>query len=85
MNAINAHPYYIQQEGWYWSPCKSKTLSGAKVAASRRQMCQGAQVFIGSKGRDGLICKIAEKLPGAPICMNAKGVWRAVDPSEACS
>ena len=67
--------YYVAEANTAWKKCNAKTLRGAKIAASRRQMFQGTDVYAGID--DGLgIVVVAQKIHRDALDMNATGAWR---------
>lgn len=55
--------YYVREEHKPWEPVQSKTLRGAKIAATKRAAYKGTKVSIAMKVADDFVC-IWEKKSG---------------------
>jgi hypothetical protein len=73
--------YYVAERGGNWIVTRAKTLKGAKATASRKQMFQGTDLFVGVKDRSGVIVRVAKKLHRDALDMNAVGAWQDVEPN----
>lgn len=69
--------FFIREANTPWKSISAKTLAGARRAASKAQMFQGTDIFVGVQDVDG-IRVVSQKLHPDALNMAAKGHWEDV-------
>lgn len=67
--------YFISENSGSWKKTAAKTLAAAKRAATRAQVFQGTDIWVGEQNDDEIVT-VAKKLHRDALDMNATGSWQ---------